>query len=182
MLGTSIKAFAISLLLLPLPILAQDSNAAPAGSPGCGDSAVKFSVKTAKGQNTAAPEAGKALVYFIEDDSDFNSIIKPTTRAGVDGNWVGATHGNSYLYFSIDPGVHHLCASWQGNVGLLKDRQTAALHFKAVAGGVYYFEAKNTDFRSDSSETINMGLTRLDSDEGQILVSKYAISTSKQEK
>jgi hypothetical protein len=182
MIRTAINAVLISLAFLPLPILAQDTNKASARSPGCGDDAVKFEVKTDKAQNPAQPEAGKALVYFIEDDSNFNSILKPTVRAGINGGWVGATHGNSYLYFSIDPGVHHLCASWQSNVGLAKDRQTAAAHFTAEAGGIYYFEVKNTFTYIDTTQTLDMSLTPLDSDEGQLLVSKFALSTSNQKK
>ncbi len=179
---TAIKSFAILLALLSLTVIAQNNNAASAGSPGCGDDAVKFSVKTGQGQNPAQPDAGKAIVYFIEDDSNFNSIVKPTTRAGVDGKWVGATHGNSYLYFSVDPGVHHLCASWQSNVGLENDRKTAAAHFTAEAGGVYYFEVKNIFYSSKSSEMIDMSFIPLDSDGGQLLVNKFALSTSKQKK
>ncbi len=182
MIRTAFKVLVFSTALLSFEAMAQDSSWATAGAPGCGDDSIKFDVKTAKGQRQVQPEAGKALVYFIEDDSNFNSIIKPTTRAGVDGKWVGATHGNSYHYFYVDPGVHHLCASWQSNVGLAKDRKTAAAHFTAEAGGIYYFCAKNTDFRTDSSETIDMSLTTLDSDEGQLLVNKFKLSTSKQKK
>ena len=134
MLGKTIKAFTIFLAFLPMTILAQDSNAASSGSPGCGDKATKFAVKTVKGQTAAQREAGKALIYFIEDDSNFNSIPKPTTRVGVDGKWMGATHGNSFLYFSVDPGVHHLCASWESLAG---HRKETATHFTAEAGGVY---------------------------------------------
>jgi len=65
-------------------------------------------VKTEKGQHPAQPNAEKELVYIIEDDSDFGSFPKPTTRIGVDGNWVGATHGNPKFSFFVDPGIHHL--------------------------------------------------------------------------
>jgi hypothetical protein len=182
MFGTAIKVSVLSLSLLPLTVLAQNNGAASAGTPGCGDDTAKFEVKTDKGQHLAQPETGKALVYFIENDSNFKSFPKPTTRAGVDGKWVGATHGNSYLYFSIDPGVHHLCASWQFGVILGQGHKTSVAHFTAEAGGVYYFEVKNTFFRSESSATTDMDLTPLDSDEGQILANKFALSTSQQKK
>ncbi|MGD0479359.1 MAG: hypothetical protein ABSA42_04255 [Terracidiphilus sp.] len=182
MAGTAIKSLAILLALLPLTVIAQNNNAASAGSPGCGDDAVKFSVKTGQGQNLAQPDAGKAVVYFIEDDSNFESSPKPTTRAGLDGKWVGATHGNSYLYFSVDPAVHHLCASWQLGVILGKGRKTAAVHFTAEAGGVYYFEVKNIFDSTKYSETLDMSFIPLDSDEGQLLVNKFALSTSRQKK
>jgi hypothetical protein len=190
MIRTASKVIAISFVFLPLAILAQDKIAAPAGSPGCGDDAVKFEVKTDKGQHPAKPEAGKALVYFIEDDSNFNSMPKPTTRAGLDGNWVGATHGNSVLYFSVDPGVHHLCASWQFGgshsfAGILlgvssgQDGKVAAMRFIAEAGGVYYFKVKNIYFTTDSTPRVDMSLNALDSDEGQLLANKFALSIAK---
>ncbi len=193
MLGMAVKAVVISLALLPLTVMAQDNSAATAGSPGCGDDAIKFSVKTDKAQHPSQPQAGKALVYFIEDDSNFNSIPKPTTRAGLDGKWMGATHGNSYLSFSVGPGVHHLCASWQFagshpltglllGVGTGQGSKSAALHFTAEAGNTYYFAVKNINFHTESSTKIDLTLTPLDSDEGQLLVNKFAHSTSVQKK
>ena len=195
MLGMAVKAFVISLAFLSLTVMAQNNSAATAGSPGCGDDAIKFSVKTDKGQHPSQPETGKALIYFIEDDSNFNSTPKPTTRAGLDGKWMGATHGNSYLSFSVDPGVHHLCASWQSAgahplAGLLmgvstgQDSKAAALHFTAEAGNTYYFKVRNIFFRADSSSStkINLSLTPLDNDEGQLLANKSAHSTSAQKK
>jgi len=98
-----------SILLLCLfasPAFAQ-SAAGVAVAPGCGASDVSFSVETDKNQHPfAKPDVGKALVYFVEDDSDFNAVGKPTVRAGLDGAWVGATHGSSYFYFPVDPGEH----------------------------------------------------------------------------
>jgi hypothetical protein len=146
-----------------------------AGAPGCGAPDTKFEVKTEKQPHSAQPDAAKALVYFIEDDSDFGSHPKPTTRLGVDGEWVGATHGNSYFHFLVDPGVHHLCASWQTIVILGQGHKTAAAHFTAEAGGVYYFEAKNTWWLDHGTASIN--LHPLDSDEGQLLANKAAFST-----
>lgn len=161
---------------------AQSQIANPAGVPGCGDLPAKFSVNTAAYQQPARPEAGKALVYFIEDDSNFDSHPKPTTRAGVDGKWVGATHGNSYFSFSVDPGVHHLCASWQSGVILGTDRKTAAAHFTAEAGGIYYFKAKNITYSAPNSTTSEISLTLLDSDEGVLLADQFELVTSQRKK
>jgi Protein of unknown function (DUF2846) len=160
------------------PVLAQTGNA---GTPGCGAPNAKFAVNTEKGQpHPAQPDAGKALVYFIEDDSEFESSPKPTTRIGVDGEWVGATHGNSYFHASIAPGVHHLCASWQTTVLLGQGHKAAAAHFTAEAGGVYYFSVKNEWLREHG--TASVSLTPLDSDEGQLLADKLSFSTSQPKK
>ncbi len=191
---TVFNVLVFSLALLPLTVLAQNNDAAPAGSPGCGDFATQFHVKTVKGPHKPAqPEVGKALVYFIEDDSNLNSATKPTTRAGLDGKWVGATHGNSFLYFSVEPGLHHLCASWQVKkshpvagvllgVSIGRDPRDAATRFTAEAGGIYYFVAKNSSVRTESSTTEDFTLTRLDSDEGQLRVNGSKLATSQQKK
>lgn len=174
---TTLCALFLTTAMLSIPAFSQDQLTLP-GAPGCGDSNAKFAVSTDAGQHFALPEAGKALVYVIEDDSNFGSFPKPTTRAGLDGEWVGATHGNSYLYFSVDPGVHHLCASWQTSVVLGKGHMTAAAHFTAEAGGVYYFKVKNTFLSLERSSVTDVTLSPLDSDEGQVLASQYSLSTS----
>ncbi|SPE19325.1 conserved exported hypothetical protein [Candidatus Sulfotelmatomonas gaucii] len=165
-----------------LPCWARGSAPDSLGAPGCGDAAAKFDVKNSKGQHPDRPDAGKALVFVVEDDSNFNSFPKPTTRAGLDGKWMGATHGNSYLYFSVDPGVHHLCASWQTTVIVGEGHQTAAAHFTAEADSVYYFEVKDKYIMGDSGRLSDMTLTPLDSDEGQVLVSKFDLSSSHDKK
>lgn len=175
--GTAMKVLVLSTALFSLPVLAQSTD--PAGLPGCGDASSKFKVENFGGRQGVQPDAGKALVYFIEDDSNFGSYPKPTTRAGLDGKWVGATHGSSYLTFSVDPGVHHLCSSWQLGVILGKGHQTAAAHFTAEAGGVYYFEVKNTFILAESSAITDVTLKPLDSDEARLLVNKLPLSVSR---
>jgi hypothetical protein len=168
--------FVLAVLLHPPPAFAQNNPTGTAVAPGCGAPDAKFDVKTGKEQHpTARPDHAKALVYFIEDDSDFDSTPKPTTRMGLDGRWVGATHGNSYFYISVDPGEHHLCASWQSTVILRQGHQTVAAHFTADPGGVYYFRVRNAWWLDHGSARID--LEPLDSDEGQVLASKFSLST-----
>ena len=171
---TKVLRILSAMFLLTFSGLAQDGPAGAAGTPGCGVTNVKFDVKTAKDQHQPLPNANKALVYIIEDDSDFGSIPKPTTRIGADGNWLGATHGNSYFSFFVDPGVHHLCVNWQSAVLLAKGRQTAALHFTAQSGGTYYFQIKNTYWLDHGRA--GMSLNPLDSDQGQLLADKFPLS------
>src|SRR6202042_3574096 len=104
---------------LALPGLAQDQAAAARAAAGCGPKQVQFDVTTDKKQHTEGrPEAGKALVYVFEDERrDPNQVFgSVSTRVGVDGQWVGATHGKSYFFFSVDPGNHALCANWQSSL------------------------------------------------------------------
>src|SRR5258708_28236012 len=113
-----IKTVFIALLLLFTISLLTSSVFAQGGpgAPGCGERKTKFEVKTEKSQHPAPTDAGRALVYFIENDSQFDSFPSPTTRIGVDGEWVGATHCNSFFYSFFNPAVTPLFVSWQNTV------------------------------------------------------------------
>jgi hypothetical protein len=168
---------ALVAVLLISSAWAQDKPARVAIAPGCGPADAKFDVKTDKTQHPiSAAENGKAVVYFVEDDTHYQSTPKPTTRVGLDGSWVGANHGDSYFYVSVEPGEHHLCANWQSWVGVGSRNKAAAAHFTAEAGGVYYFTVKNSWLRE--SMIMGIELLPLDSDEGQLLASKFSFSTS----
>jgi hypothetical protein len=160
----------------------QTKSSGAASVPGCGAANIEFNVKTDDKQRSAVqPDAAKAHVYFLQDDAAFLSRPRPTTRFGIDGAWVGATHSNSYFSITIDPGVHHLCASWQGFVGLGPQRKEAALHFTAEAGSDYYFRAK--DIANPTEKMPAVVLFKLvDSDEGKLLVSQFSFSTSSPKK
>jgi len=165
--------------LFASPVLAQNKFADAAIAPGCGAEDARFDVKTHKGQHPIAqPETGKALVYFIEDDSEYGGLFGPTTREGLDGMWVGATHGNSYFYVSVAPGEHHLCASLQPVGDSDKTQTRAVAHFTAEAGNVYYFRVKNSwrrDYGPVGAGVIDFA--PLDSDEGLLLASTFSLST-----
>jgi hypothetical protein len=171
---TILGVLSCTVVLVAASVAAQDNSVGVATA--CGGSKIKFEVETNTGKQVAQPEPAKALVYFVEDDSSFGSTPKPTTRIGIDGEWVGATQRNSYFYVSLDPGNHHLCASWQSVVVLGRDRQSSSAHFTAEAGGVYYFEVKNSYWLEQGA--LEMTLSPLDSDQGQLLVSKFPFSAS----
>ena len=160
---------------------AQNAPTETAAPPGCGAENTKFDVKTDRSQHPLVkPEPGKALVYFLQDDTYFQSVPRPTTRFGLDGNWVGATQANSYFYASVDPGEHHLCAGWQSFVGFNVARKSAAAHFTAEAGGVYFFAVNDHADRGDEHQRpAGMKLSAVDSDEAQLLMSKFGFSTSR---
>lgn len=95
--------------LLPVIAVASGKRVATATGPRGGTDKVKFDVKTDRSQHPLAkPEPGKTLVYFLQDDSHFLSVPKPTTPFGLDGSWVDATQSNAYFYLSVDPGEHHV--------------------------------------------------------------------------
>jgi hypothetical protein len=148
-----------------------------AGAPGCGPANEKFDVKTDKGQHLGQLEPEKALIYVVQDDSHFESRPRPATRIGIDGKWIGAMHSNSYLFSSVEPGEHHLCASWQSFVGFDVGLKVAALHFTAEGGKSYYFAVKDKWLRDHGPPEIEF--VPLDSDEGQLLAGKFSVAKSR---
>lgn len=170
------KVFAI-VLLFGTFVVAQDASSPVNTAPGCGAASVKFEVKRDKSSHPLLqPPSGQAMVYFVEDDTEFESNPKPTTRIGVDGTWVGANHGNSYFSFAVAPGVHHLCASWQSLTIIGAHDTSAAAHFTAEAGQVYYFRVKNKWLREHAATHVD--LSPVDTDEGQLLASRRPLSVS----
>jgi len=142
----------------------------------CGADNVKFDVKTEKSKAAlAGPADGRAQIVFIENE---NQVIGPfmhaTVRFGMDGAWVGANSGNSYFALTVDPGVHHLCASWQSALGNTK-KDVDVTSFTAEPGHVYYFAAQVT---VNSETSITFGLSQLNEDEGKYLLKTWKLSTS----
>lgn len=174
----------IASLLLMYPVLAIAQQ-----GPGCGPANIKFDVSTGKKQIPApAPQAGKAFVYFLQDDLDFQGGIRPTTRFGIDGKWVGATHANSYFYVAVDPGEHDVCANWQSvhfPGSLVPKRSTAAIHLTTEDGKTYYLRARDstkTDHTGGEHDTeyvthAQVVLASVEADEAQVLINSFSFSS-----
>jgi hypothetical protein len=130
------------LALAGVSVLSADSL--PAVKTACGADGVKFSVHAVQGP-PAIPDAepGKAMIFVIEDfERPANEIGRPTMRVGLDGDWVGANRGSSYLYFAVNPGKHHLCVNWQSPPPWQHTVTMGASSLTADAGGTYYFRAR----------------------------------------
>ncbi len=149
-----------------------------AESGACGPLQTKFSVTTASTLHALPePEPGKALVYVIEDQK-FKYIRDVTARVGLDGEWVGANVGDSYLFFSVSPGEHHLCTDWIP--GPIAGRLVSLAPLMAEAGETYYFRARITGGVRTLARNggLSIDLDRINSDEGKLLVESSALSVS----
>ncbi len=175
----------IVVLIFAASVLFSSNSLAQSG-PGCGQSNIKFDVKTEKAPKDApSHEPGKALVFFLQDDMNFNSRPRPTARFGIDGTWVGATHSNSYFFTYVDPGEHHICASWEpmAKLSFPAMRTTAAIQLIAEAGKAYYFRARDvTKSKGDVISEEEVVLHLLDSDEAQVLMNTFSFSSSNPKK
>jgi hypothetical protein len=171
---------------------------AQAGTPAasCGPNETQFETRLSKPQPASvqsasaqpastqpapqsAPEAGKSLVYVVEVfDKAVGELGHPTLRVGVDGKWIGADKGNSYLSFSVEPGEHHVCTNWQSSWKRLS-KQAAFTSFTADPGKTYYFRAHITELRGyGGGSNFSLELEPLNGDEGQYLVASSAQSIS----
>jgi len=176
--AANMKTFlALFALAFATSTFAQSTPTPQAAAPGCGTDNIKFEVKSDKSQHPLLkPEPGKALIYFLQDDSYFENRPRPTSRFGLDGKWIGATQANSYFYFSVDPGEHHLCANWQNFLGVNVAVKSAATHFNAEQGGSYFFVV--SDFYVQHQGPAFMKISQLDNDQAQLLMNRFAFSAS----
>lgn len=166
-------------ILLTLPAIAysQDQAASARAAAGCGPAEVQFDVKTDKKQHALMKaEAGKTLVYVIQDekrDNDTFHIGAVTTRVGVDGKWMGANHGFSYFFFTVDPGEHRLCTDWQSSFKKFS-KLGSAVTFTAEAGKVHYFRIE-VEQRINYPAAVKLEL--IDNARGEFLIASHSLST-----
>ncbi len=160
-----------------IPAMAQGQ---PAGS-ACGPANAHFDNEPAAEHTTSQPEPGKGQVYVIEVfDKVVGEILHPTPRVGLDGAWMGADKGDSYLAFSVAPGEHHLCVNWQSYWKRLSD-EAAVFGFTAEAGKTYYFRARIIEQGgSGHGSSAALDLEEVNADEGKYLVSSSPMSVSHQ--
>jgi hypothetical protein len=152
----------------------------------CGPATVQFEVrnekKTEKKHPLDGPAPNQALVYVVENLRAGCFLCDTTTKIGLDGNWVGATKGNSYFSFPLGPGEHHLCASLQSDSS--GPETTSLAGFSADAGATYYFRARLTDQNNSGKGGVKwaLDLDPLDSDQAQFMIDSYEQSSYRKKK
>src|SRR5262249_13429998 len=162
-------AFPFTAILFCQPVLAQTKPAQPVDPNSCGPGTVEFTVDREDTQPAPAePEPGKALVFVVDNyQGALEAAGIPTIRIGLDGTWVGANRGKSYIYFSVDPGEHRLCAAGQRDDKALAHQRTQA-HFGAEPGKLYFFRIQTLD-RAGAESTLE--LHPLEPQEAKYLIS-----------
>jgi hypothetical protein len=166
---------ALSILLLAASGFGQKQSLPAA----CGPANVTFEALEWSGHPAPPPpDAGKAQVFFIQDDGPGGDDQHYTIKLGLDGAWAGAYKTNSYFALSVEPGEHHVCANVQSN---FEAGQIVALaHFTAEAGKVYYFRTRLVF--SPRASDFYLDLNQPDSDEAKYLISNYPMSGWKAKK
>lgn len=170
-----LSLFTLTTFALTISALAQDSAAVTAAEAACGPKGVNFDVKDDDAPHAVGrPEAGKALVYVVQEIGELNCIgACLTTKIAVDGAWVGANHHNSYLFFAVEPGEHHLCTSWQSHFARMS-RVVGLAHLTAEAGKVYFFRTRVIGRQGPTF----FDFEPIDSDLGRLFVALIPLSIS----
>ena len=165
--------------LLATPVLAQDQAADLRTEAGCGPAKTKFDVKVDKKQHTVTqPEAGKAMVYVIEEyqsDPHSQTLGHVTTRVGLDGKWVGATHEGSYISFPVEAGTRRMCSDVQ-SIFVPTGKLSGAAQLNAEPGKIYYYRVVVVDEREKQPR---LQVKPMDEAEGLLMVAKSGQSTWK---
>jgi len=165
---------ALFVVLFAVSAFAQDQAAITAAQAACGPKEVKFDAKQDAAQHpTPQADPGKALVYVVQNLGEMQCSGCALTKVGLDGAWVGATQGSSYVYFPAEPGERHICVNWQSRLEW-RSRSLALANFTAEAGHVYYFRVRLLFARSIYS----FDLDPINSDQGKFLVASSAFSVS----
>jgi len=167
-----------AILLLASSVLAQDDHITDkakgevaSAAAACGPEETKFDLKTSDASHSIAqPEPGKALVYVIGQDGNQGLFCKGCeiiARVGLNGAWIGAVNGASFLSSSVDPGEQHLCTQWQSMFST-RSKRLALNNFNAEAGKIYYFRMRLT--RQGKNAPPLLDLDQINSDEGKYMV------------
>lgn len=178
--NTSVK-WALRLLAPPMLIVccAFGENRAPSSivTSACGPANVKFEVQAGSAEFFPLhPDLVKATIYLIQDVPSNPGPPAVTTRVGLDGAWIGALRGRSWIKVLVDPGLHHLCADGQWSQWFGPE-SIALQGIHAEGGKTYYFRVRFLNSYG-GSRFLLLGIEAADDDEGQYLVESSVSVTS----
>lgn len=159
----------------------QDLRQTPAAKTACGLPDAQFKTEWVPG-TAARPNPREALVYLVEVADPVAATCLgrcgALSRVGLDGSWLGATQGNSYLTTMVNPGAHHLCANIESHAKTLS-HLVALYGFEAEAGRTYFFRI-STSVGTAEGGTFGFSLMPMNEDEGRMLTAAYPYSKSTQ--
>lgn len=120
----------------------QKAEDAQAVKTACGAMDVNFSVQETAMQSVTSALDGKALVYVFEDVQSVPLTPAVNFRVGLNGNWIGALKGNTYMGFAVDPGVQHLCIAVQGHALFQLQKGITLRQLQLEAGKTYFLRVR----------------------------------------
>ena len=149
----------------------------------CGDPSAKFTVQPgALIQPTVSIGKDEARVYILDD-----TVIpfKPgqhlsgaaTVLVGLNGQWIGATKGRSYIALPVQAGENHFCGrvqlskfNWPPGCFLVGN--TALLQLQVVAGKTYYVRVRAYHIDLEDGFLCVVNVDTVNPDEGKLLLAE----------
>lgn len=128
--------FLVPALLLIIAAHASAQNADAIYLRACGPKDTELSAQPVSTGEPQLPQPGKALVYFVQDESGTRAHL--TSRVGLDGSWVGALERNSYFSVAVTPGKHHACVAMTNR----KHPNAQLIQFTVKPGDVKYYRVR----------------------------------------
>lgn len=149
----------------------------------CGDPSAKFTVRPgAWNQPTVSIGKDEARVYVIQETvipsmSALKIFGAPTVEVGINGRWMGATRGQSYVVLPVQAGVNHFCARVKLSMYLwpascFSSGNTVLLRLQVVAGQTYYVRARAYHISEENGTFCAINLDTVNSDEGKLLLAE----------
>lgn len=164
-----------ALALLPLSFHLAHAQTVHPLEAACGADTVQFNVKTDAPPPPLRPlDPARARVYFLSTMPD-EPFVSKIVRLGVDGAWLGATGTESYLIQDLSPGLHHLCASYQGKALLADDPAQSLLQLQLKPGKTYFVLYRVIIIHDQGLIAF---LNPVDEDEGSFVLQRLAYATS----
>lgn len=165
----------LTIVAIPQMGAAQSAAAVTRAESACGPAGVNFRVvPNTKDSTSSSPMTGKAQVYVIEEyrNPSYKVGKGPTLRIGMDGQWAGAVHHDSYLLLPINAGEHHFCTNWQSRFKSLS-RLISLTSLTAEPGKTYYLRARVT-FRNawKGAPWYTLSLEPVNEDEARLLLAQ----------
>lgn len=145
------------------PVHAQGTAVSNPLAQACGTDNTDLKMRRDGGDTVTTAPANKALVYVIELMPEEGGITTHV-KFGVDGRWIAQLSARTFTSFVAEPGVHHLCARYEGKIAASQIDATILRRLDVEAGKTYYLLYRG--FISGNAGQIGL-LDLVDEDEGR---------------
>ncbi len=135
----------------------------------CGPPAQRLKVQLAQNSGSTPPSPAMSMIYVIQGRVPWFHLSE--VRVGMDGRWIGALRGRSYLAIRTQPGVHHFCIAG----GNLRPSSVALDVLDTESKKSEYLEART--FSDAEISSTPLLLNEICETDGQAMTKRYRLST-----
>ena len=104
-------------------------------------------------------------------------------KIGADGEWLGATQGNSVAAFTLPTGNHHFCIEWQTRFKHYRQQLTQFYDLETSPGMIYYLRVHpDIDYSFANEQRPSLSVSVPNKDEALHLLSEFPEAKSSAKK